>query len=191
MREHSEQIKALNENMRKPKAWILTTSRRPYPIDKVYIQERIRFAYQILDKSKHHKYGSNSLFSLHMEIKLHEDSWYMHLHGVSGGITDLRMVRQLWGAQIKYEDAISPIDLGYYVSKYASKVPSFPNKRAYLEYASSTYKLQMHRFSARVPPILRESDWVLLDGSSRNRTPAFFELDIWLDKYLNDFGFGS
>ena len=191
MRAHSEQIKLLNRNIRKPKGWVFTTPRRPYPMDRRYIQEQVRKVYRILDKSQHSKYGSNSLFSVHVEPKPSADSWYLHFHVVSGGITNLRLVRKLWGYQIKYEDAISPIDLGYYVSKYASKVPSFPTKQSFLEYASAVYKLQMHRFSSRVPPILRTSDWVILKRGSHSKTNAFFELDLWLDNYLNDFGFGS
>jgi hypothetical protein len=191
MRAHIEQIKALNENMRAPKGWVFSDVKLPYPIDRFYCQERLKELVYLLDKTKHPKYGSNSAYSVHMEIKLNSDSWYLHFHGVSGGITNLGLVRRLWGKVIKYENAINPIDLGYYVSKYSSKVPKFPTKEAYLEYAFSTYKMQMHRFSCKVPPVLRASDWVIIERNVHNETSAFFELDMWLNKYLNDFGFGS
>lgn len=189
--EHHFQIDALNKNMRKPKAWVFTTSRLPYPIDRGYCQKRLLKLVDLLDKKRHRKFGSNSLFSAHMEIKLNADSWYLHFHVVSGGISNLRFVRQRWGYQIKYEDAINPGDLSYYVSKYASKVPYFPNRMAYLEYGSAVHKLQMHRFSATAPPDLRESEWVIIDRKSRSTSPAFFELTGWLGKYLDDYGFGS
>lgn len=191
MREHKAQIRELNRDMRKPKGWVFTTPLQPYPIDRFYCREKLKELYFLLDKSKHPKYGSNSKFSIHMEIKLHEDSWYLHFHGASGGITDLRLIRKIWGAQIKYEDAIEPLALGYYISKYASKVPTIPNKRAYLEYATTTYKLQMHRFGCKVPPILRDSPWVILKHNSFNAVNTFYELDLWLDEYLNDYGFGG
>lgn len=191
MREHNLQITALNSNMRKPKGWVFSNLKRPFPIDRKLCQSELKRLYLLLNKSKHSRYGSNSLFSVHMEIKLNSDSWYLHFHVVSGGITDLRFVRKMWGYQIKYESAISPIDLGYYVSKYASKVPSFPNKMAYLEYGQSVYKLQMHRFSARIPSVLRESEWIIIERKSTSTKPLFIELQNWLNTYLNDYGFGS
>ena len=191
MKAHSSQIAQLNEDMRKPKAWVFTDSKQPYPIDRRYAQKRLRLLHNLLSKSKHKKYGSNSMFSIHMEFKLNPDSWYLHFHVTSGGITNLRFVRKIWGRVIRYETAISPIDLGYYVSKYASKVPSFPNKLAYLEYASAVYKLQMHIFSATIWPGADQSDWVILDRGVPNCTTTFYELELWLDKYLDDYGFGS
>jgi len=191
MREHNRQICALNENMRKPKGWVFTDSKRPYPIDRFYCQERLKELNYLLDKKQHSKFGSNSMYSAHMEIKLHEKSWYLHFHVASGGITNLRFVRKIWGKQIKYEDAINSVDLGYYISKYASKVPRFPSKRAFLEYASATYKLQMHRFSCKIPPVLRESLWVVLERKTHSSTETFFELEMWLNKYLNEYGFGG
>ena len=121
--------------MKKPKGWVFSNVKLSYPVDRELAQAELRRLYRLLDKSKHRKYGSNSLFSIHMEIKLRSDTWYLHFHVVSGGISNLRFVRQQWGHQIMYENAISPIDLGYHVSKYASKVPAFPNKIAFLEYA--------------------------------------------------------
>jgi hypothetical protein len=191
MHEHNRQICELNEDMRKPKGWVFSDSRLPYPINRFYCQERLKELNYLLDKGQHPKYGSNSKFSAHMEIKLNEDSWYLHFHVASGGITNLRYIRKVWGKQIKYEDAINPIDLGYYISKYASKVPSFPSKEAYLEYASATYKMQMHRFSCKVAPVLRESPWVVLERKHHNSTETFFELELWLNKYLNDYGFAG
>jgi hypothetical protein len=177
--------------MRKPKGWIFSNPRRAYPVDKGYCQERLRKLYKILDKSSHCKYGSNSKYSVHMEIKPSEDSWYLHFHVASGGITNLQFVRRLWGYQVLYENAISPIDLGYYISKYASKVPKFPNKTSFLEYASVTHKLQMHRFNSEAIPLLRESNWTIISEGSHSGTSTFSELDVWLNKYLDDYGFGG
>jgi hypothetical protein len=191
MREHNAQIRALNKHMKKPKGWVFTTPKKPYPIDRFYCQEKFKELYYLLDRSKHKHYGSNSMFSIHMEIKLHKDSWYMHFHGALGGITNLKLVRKLWGFQIKYEEAINPIDLGYYISKYASKMPNFPNKQAYLEYISATYKLQMHRFNCEFVPVVRVSDWVIKTRNNFITTNCFYELEMWLDKYLNDFGYGG
>ena len=191
LKAHSSQISKLNSNMRKPKAWIFTDVKKPYPMDKNYAQKRLRLLYKILSLKLHRKYGSTSLFSIHLEFKLNSDSWYLHFHVVSGGITNLRFIRKIWGRQILYENAISPLDLGYYVSKYASKVPSFPSKIAYLEYAQATHKLQMHRFSCSVPLDFSSSDWVILDRSAHGSTVTFKELDSWLTQYLNHYGFGS
>jgi len=191
MKEHRAQINALNKNMISPKGWVFTDSRKSYPIDRFYCQERLKELCYLLSKNKHLKFGSNSMFSVHMEIKLHKDSWYLHFHVVSGGITNLRLVRKMWGKQIFYEDAINPIDLGYYVSKYASKVPKFPNKLSYLEYMSCTYKLQMHRFNCEFTPVINPSNWVVIKRNSQNSTDTFYELDMWLNKYLNDYGFGG
>jgi len=191
MKTHNPQIIALNRNMISPKGWVFTDSRQSYPIDRFYCQERLKELAYLLDKTKHSKFGSNSYYSIHMEIKLHSDSWYLHFHVVSGGITNLRMVRAIWGKQIKYEDAINPVDLGFYVSKYASKVPSFPNTRAYLEYNNATYKLQMHRFSMRAPALTRESEWIIIERSSPSKIMLFRELDMWLTDYLNSYGFGG
>jgi len=191
MREHQAQINALNRDMKSPKGWVFTTKKRPYPIDRFYCQEKFKELYYLLDKSKHLKFGSASMFSTHMELKLSANGWYLHFHGASGGITNLRLVRKLWGAQILYEDAINPVDLGYYISKYASKVPSFPDKNAYLDYAKTTYKLQMHRFNCKTIPIFRESPWVIMKRTSHKSTNVFYELEVWLNKYLNDYGFGG
>jgi hypothetical protein len=191
MRAHSEQIKTLNGNMRAPKGWVFSDVKLPYPIDRFYCQERLKELNYLLNRTKHSKFGSNSFYSLHMEIKLNSDSWYLHFHVVSGGITNLHMVRALWGKQIKYEAAINPVDLGYYVSKYASKVPKFPTKEAYLEYHGATHKLQMHRFSMKSPGPIRESDWVIIERKSHSATMTCRELEMWFDKYLNDFGFGG
>jgi hypothetical protein len=96
MREHRHQINDINQDMRKPKAWIFTTARKPYPIDRTYCQSRLKKLFNLLSKDKHPKFGSNSKFSVHMEIKPDVESWFLHFHVVSGGITNLRLVRKLW-----------------------------------------------------------------------------------------------
>ena len=191
MRDHNSQIRALNKHMKKPKGWVFTTPKQRYPIDRFYCQEKFKELFYLLNKKKHKKFGSNSMYSIHMEIKLSKDGWYLHFHGALGGITNLRLFRKYWGYQVKYEEAINPIDLGYYISKYASKMPSFPHQRAYLEYLSATYKLQMHRFNCEFERILKESDWVIKCRTTNTTTMAFYELEMWLQEYLNDFGYGS
>lgn len=191
MKAHSSQISMLNKDMHKPKAWVFTDVKKPFPIDRCYVQKRLRLLHNLLSLNLHKKYGSTSMFSIHMEIKLNSDSWYLHFHVVSGGVTNLRFVHKLWGRVIRYETAISPMDLAFYVSKYASKVPSFPSKLAFLEYAFVVYKLQMHIFSCVVSPDCIVSDWVIVNRTSPVSTNAFFELDTWLDCYLDDFGFGG
>jgi hypothetical protein len=183
---HQAQIFKLSQDMKSPKAWIFTTPRKPYPIDREYCRKRLLKLNQLLDKSSHPKFGSNSLYSSHMEIKLHADSWYLHFHVVSGGLTNLRFIRQRWGYQIKYEDAISPRDLGYYVSKYASKVPSVPNHRAYIEYANAVYKLQMHRFSINPPPYNPElAEWIIIDRKTHRCHMTYGEMESYIDSYIS------
>lgn len=196
MRKHSSQIKKLNANMRKPKAWVFTDRRQPYPIDKNYLKARTKQLRNLLDKSKHSKYGSTSDYSYHLEIKIersekYPDTWYPHYHVVSGGMTDLRFMRQLWGSQIYYKDAISPTDLAFYVSKYASKVPSPDNLDHYLQYAQAVYKLKMHEFSTK-SDYLPSSEWTLIISTKSScSTITFLELKKFFFEYANHYGFGG
>jgi hypothetical protein len=192
MKEHMYQIFQIQKDMRKPKAWIFTIPRMGYPINRKYCMNKLKFLYYLLSKDKHSSFGSNSLFSIHMEIKPDVDSWFLHFHVVSGGITNLRFIRKKWKYMIRYQTAISPKKLSRYVSKYASKTPFFPNKWAFFEYAQAVYKLQMHRFSTRIkkPKIL--SDWVLIGISGyRKSNEIFGDMSQFLDRYVDDFGYGS
>ena len=125
------QIFDIQKDMRKPKAWIFTIPRKKYPIDRKYCMNKLKFLFYLLSKDKHSSFGSSSLFSIHMEIKPSVDSWFLHFHVVSGGITNLRFIRKKWKYMIRYQMAISPKRLSRYVSKYASKTPVFPNKRSF------------------------------------------------------------
>lgn len=196
MRKHRSQIAKLNADMRKPKAWVFTTERLPYPIDKVYIQERTKLLRNLLDLKKHKKYGSVSHYSYHLEIKIERsekfpDTYYVHYHVVSAFIQGLAIVRHLWGSQIKYERAICTDDLAYYVSKYASKVPSADTLEHYLQYARAVYKMKMHGFSVVADPSI-PSEWILvMTTRSSNTTLTFSELKKYFTEYANNYGFGG
>jgi hypothetical protein len=190
MVKHRHQINKINQNIRKPKSWIFTTIRKPYPIDKKFINDRTTLLRDLLNIKKHNKYGSTSDYTHHLEIKISPDSWYLHYHVVSGGMTDLRLIRQLWGYQIKYESAINPENLAYYISKYASKVPRFDSLDHYYQYANLVYKLKMHEFSVR--GLKLTTDWVLVRTTQRSSSDmSFFELENWFIKYFDDFGYGG
>jgi len=195
MKKHIKQISELNADMRKPKAWVFSTERKPYPIDREYCRNKMKQLNNLLDIKKHKKYGSKSKFSIHMEIKLYPKdkkypypTWYLHFHVVSALIEDLRLVRQLWGGYfISYEKAINPIDLGFYVSKYASKTPYFPDLNSFYEYAQAVYKTKMHSFGGCENKELKETDWFLYEmkGCSNSKvSPSFFEIEQYFEKYL-------
>jgi hypothetical protein len=181
MRKHEAQIDATNKSMRKPKAWIFTGWHLEFPIDRKFCQDKLRFLYRLLFDSKH---GSVSEFSIHMELKFSEKNGYrtayLHFHVVSGGIKDLRFVQHRWSRIVRFEKAISPKDLGYYVSKYASKTPFFPSGLHMEFYHLAVYKLQMHRFSSKAKSPVRASDYVVLDFVRLECKSAFMR-----DSYLN------
>jgi hypothetical protein len=196
MRKHGSQISKLNQNMRKPKAWVFTDKRQPYPIDKTYIQKRTQQLRLLLNRSKHPKYGSTSAYSWHLEIKIdrsekYPDTWYPHYHVVSGGMTDLRFMRKLWDSQIKYEIAINPYSLAFYVSKYASKVPKPDCLDHYYQYTQAVYKLKMHEFSIKGSP-LPPSEWIRVLSTSKNpSTMTYMDLIKFFQDYANRYGFGG
>jgi len=88
---------------------------------------------------------------------------YLHFHVVSGGIHNLKHLRFLWGRQIKFEYAIKPDSLAYYISKYSSKTPYFPSEKHLQEYHLAVYKTRMHLFSSNVKNIKSPSEYVILD----------------------------
>jgi hypothetical protein len=192
MKEHMHQIFEIQKDMRKPKAWVFTIPRKKYPIDRKYCMDKLKLLFFLLSRDKHPKFGSNSLFSIHMEIKPDVDSWFLHFHVVSGGITNLRFIRHKWKYMIRFQTAISPRNLSRYVSKYASKTPLFPNRDSFIQYAQTVYKLQMHRFSTRIKRIPKETDWVLIEISGYKKSTATLgEMEKYFDRYLDDFGYGS
>lgn len=165
MRNHSSQIDILNESMRKPKAWVFTGWNLPAPVDRSFCQEQLLKIVRLLRDPLH---GSVSEFSVHMELKPHSDgSFYLHFHVVCAGIRDLRFVRAVYGRVIRFEEAIRPSDLGYYVSKYASKVPCFNFEGAMVHYLIVCYKLQMHRFSCCKQQEGIDARYVLMDRLRR------------------------
>lgn len=111
---------------------------------------KLKLLYFLLSTDKHSKFGSNSLFSIHIEIKPDVDSWFLHFHVVSSGITNLRFIRHKREYMIRFQTTISPKNLSRYVSKYTTKTPFFPTKDSFIRYALTVYKLQMHRFSTRI-----------------------------------------
>ena len=110
----------------------------------------------------------------------------MHLHVLSGGILNLRLVINRWKYIIKYQTAISPIYLARYVSKYASKTPYFPNKIAFFEYATAVYKLQMHRFQTKIKAISEGTEWVLLGIKKGSGCNTFMEMVSFFDEYIDN-----
>jgi len=177
--------------MIKPKAWVFSTKTRKYPIDRKYCQNRYKLLMNLLNKKKHKNYGSVSEYSIHMEIKLNPTTWFLHFHVVSSSIDDLRLIRKLWGYQIKYENSISPKDLDYYVSKYTAKTPIFPSEYAMQQYAHTVYKLKMHGFSCKSDNTNIPSNWALLNIPYENNKITYNENCMgytdW-NKTLTDFG---
>jgi len=165
-RKHSGQINILNRSMRKPKAWVFTGWKFPIEkLDRSFCRKKLVFLFKLL------KSLSVSEFSVHMEVKVypknHRDfgRGYLHFHVVSAGFKDLRFIRKRWGRQVRYEEAIKPESLGYYVSKYASKTPFFDFEPYRWYYHLLVYKTQMHRFSCKPDDSFVKSDWVCLDSA--------------------------
>ncbi|PNX49390.1 MAG: hypothetical protein BV457_01945 [Thermoplasmata archaeon M9B1D] len=164
-KEHQGQINVLNKSMRKPKGWVFSGWKIPInELDRTFCRKKLVFLFNLL------KVFSVSEFSVHMEIKVypktHKDFGmaYLHFHVVSGGLKDLHFIRKKWGRQIKYETAIRPKSLGYYVSKYASKTPIFDYEPNRWYYHLLVYKTQMHRFSCKPEDSIKVgSEWVCLD----------------------------
>lgn len=149
MRKHKEQIKILNNSMRKPKAWVFTdTICQIEHLTKKYVRYRMTLLYRICKKF------SSSEFSIHMEIKLYPyghknyGKAYLHFHAVTGGFKkDIHFLKTFWKKNIFYETAIKPKSLTYYVSKYASKTPHFESDIEREFYHGIIYKTLTSRYS--------------------------------------------
>jgi hypothetical protein len=144
---HNIQIDALNKSMKKPKAWVFTGFNKKFKD----LSEARKFCQDLLLKCYHlvSRY-SKSECSVHMEIKPKNDGgFYVHFHVVSASIDRLRLVQKIWNRVIHYEVALNKIGIGFYVSKYASKVPDFYSNFQENYYTLLVYKLQMHRFSPK------------------------------------------
>lgn len=145
MSTHGSQIRTLNESMRSPKGFIFTGWKLKPPVDRGFCQAQLKKIFRLLSDKKH---GCVSEFSIHMELKPELDgSFYLHFHVVMAGVKDLRFVRAAYGRVIRYEKAIKPDELGFYVSKYASKVPAMVFAGSLEYFSVAVHKLQMHRFS--------------------------------------------
>ena len=157
---HSDQISITQKSMRVPRAWVFTYGHLPYPIDRSLCQQLMLKLYHILLNQ------SVTNFSIHMELKLHDNTVYLHFHVLLGSLKDLRYTRKLWGKTIRYEKAIKPSDVVYYVSKYAGKTPFFPSELHRDFYFHAVYKLQMHKFSAKHDKLKEKqiSDWYHYDS---------------------------
>jgi hypothetical protein len=191
-KEHDFQIRAMHQLIRKPKGWIFTYARLPYPINRKLAQFLTNKLYFLLNSSKHPKYGSKTPFSVHLEFKLYPNYYYLHFHACSGFISNLRLIRRFWGKQIKYEPARQIHNLEAYLSKYASKTPNFPSLNTFFYYATAVYKLQMHRFSS--PNLISKSQSKLLLIEFQNSSqefPFFIECCHFLSAYLKNQGNGG
>jgi hypothetical protein len=183
LREHKTQINAIEFSIkkghRKPRAYVFTDGRYPYPISREYCQNRLKECYKLLLKR------SKTHFSIHMEIKLHENEWYLHFHVVSGFI-ELKGINEKWGAVVRYEVAKNFRNVSGYVGKYASKTPKFPSECAFMEYANTTYKLHMHRFSVKKSKKPKNRDNILLNMDSFNGKNTYGRNLRYLQDYVND-----
>jgi hypothetical protein len=142
---HQKQIVALNKSMIKPRAWIFTGWVLPNTeLTREFCQEKLLQLFHILKQFK------TSEFSIHMEIKpKNSEQLYLHFHVVSSYIKNIRLVSKLWSRKVLNEEAIKPKDLGFYVSKYASKVPVFYTNFQENYYTLLVYKLKMNLFSPK------------------------------------------
>ena len=62
----------------------------------------------------------------------------------------------------------------------------------FFKYAQAGYKLQMHRFSTKIKKDYSESDWILIGISGYKRSNDIFdEMQQYLDRYIDDYGFGG
>lgn len=183
-KEHDGQIDVLQHSMNHPKGWVFSGYVIPYEdFDRKMVQDQAKKLYRLLSDVKH---GSVTEFSAHMELKpypLEHKNYgcvYLHFHVTSGGMKDLRFVRRMWGRQIKYEQAIRPDDLAYYVSKYASKTPHFATCVDQDVYHVMTYKLQMHRFSVTCEKFDKiDGRYILVDMLIAECRGAYYR-DSWL-----------
>ena len=144
--EHEDQIIALG-SIKKPKAWVFTGWVVPIEqLSRKFCRDKLLDLFNLL------KQFSLTEFSVHMEIKIQDQSpynAYLHFHAVSGSINHIKLLEFLWGRKVRYESAVKIKNLGFYVSKYASKVPLYPTPQHEYYYTLLVYKLQMNRFSPK------------------------------------------
>jgi len=180
LKAHSPQIEALNRSMRKPKAWVFTGFKMPLV---ELTRGFCRFHHSRLLALL--KRFSVSEFSGHMEIKVYGDGdAYLHWHVVSAGFRNLRLLRKLWDRQILYEEAIVPVQLGYYVSKYASKTPCFSSDCDRELYHLLVYKTQMHFFSVKPPVVVDDVEFVIRSCYSEDSIYREIFSEYYRDSHL-------
>lgn len=152
---HAGQIFALSESIISPKAWVFTGWVLPLSdLTREFIQSKMLKLVKLL------RQFSTTEFSVHMEIKIKSDNLaYLHFHAVSGSIDKLGLVRKLWGRQIKYETALTQSGLSKYISKYASKCPTYFSQSDEDHYTLLVYKTQMHRFSPKASKCQTTTLW--------------------------------
>ncbi|MCJ7570319.1 MAG: hypothetical protein MUO82_00355 [Candidatus Thermoplasmatota archaeon] len=165
---HSLQIIALNSSMRNPRAWIFTGWVVPIEqLTKDFLRSKFKKLVRLL------KQFSTSEFSAHMEIKVNQDGTaYLHFHVVSAYIRNIKLVSTLWARKVRNEEALKSENLGFYVSKYASKVPFFPSVEVEQYYTLLVYKEKMNIFSPKV------------DRGIKNNT---YDKEVEIVSYVNDF----
>ena len=163
-KQHREQEKALKFSMKSPKHWIFTTERRLRleEIDVYRVRSVLSKLFKLL------KDQSLTEFSVHLEYKFHSDnSVFIHFHVVCGGLKDYRYCVKRWGAHIRYQNKIDVEQLGYYVSKYASKVPKLYSEYQREKYLDIAYKEVMHRFSAKEDVEVFPSEYIRMEDLRR------------------------
>lgn len=189
--DHDYQVRCIEKNVRKAKAFVFTTPKWYFPFAvadfKRFAKERMVLLRDLLNIKKHPKYGSKTFGSIHMEIAKDEKGWYLHFHVVCGFIENLELVRLLWNAQIRYEAAKSVKDVSGYVGRYASKTPLLYGFNDALAYLYVVYKLKMHDFIVECSPDGRRSMWVLLSRSGgARRSFTYGEMLHFLEDYFCD-----
>ena len=170
MKKHNEQIQLLNKTMRKPKAWIFTGYKKDLSdFTRKFLRQNLIDLYKIVDS-----YALTE-FSIHMELKLNNDGTaYLHWHVVCGGfVKDIRFLMKIWKRKIRYEQAIKPKELGFYVSKYTMKSPKFQSNVDLELYHLLVYKTQLSRFSIVNEVENSNNGWYSLDGLRREINDSY------------------
>jgi hypothetical protein len=167
---HRGQVLALMTSVKSPKSWVFTGWVLPLSeLSREFIQSKMLYLVRLL------RQFSNTEFSVHMEVKIQsENTAYLHFHVVSGSIENLGLVRRLWGRQIKYESALTESGLVSYISKYASKCPTYYCQSDEDYYSLLVYKTQMHRFSPHVAKCESSTYWYDMESLVRDMTSALW-----------------
>lgn len=174
IKEHFGQIVHLKRTIEKPKGYVATGWKIPlHCLDRDFIKEKSKLLFNLLKKY------SGTEFSMHLEIKVYPrcnengnrnknyGMCYIHYHIVSGFI-DIKGIQDEWGRKVRYEKAIKPHSLDWYVSKYASKTPFFDDDCLRDYYIVYTFKLIMHRYSVKKLDIRKDTNFILMENLIRD-----------------------